>query len=73
MFFADEPLLLRMAKESQQPVVVAADVQQTGRLVVDAKLIPGQCLEQLVKGSESARQGDVGVGQLGKTAFALVH
>jgi hypothetical protein len=51
MFRLDEPLVDGVIQESHQRVEIVADVEQAARLLVEAKLGPGEDLEQFLDGA----------------------
>lgn len=53
--------------------VIIADIQDTGWFVVEAKLTPGEHFKELLESSESARQSEESVGQIGHQGLTLVH
>jgi aryl-alcohol dehydrogenase-like predicted oxidoreductase len=70
---AQEPLAHRVVEEAGERVVVAADVEQPARLVVDAELAPRVDLDQLLERADAARQRHERVRQLRHLGLALVH
>src|SRR4051794_5692469 len=62
-----------MVEEAREPVVVAAHVEQPERLGVQAELIPGVDLEQLLERPHAAGQRHERVRELGHQRLALVH
>src|SRR6185503_14842507 len=63
----------RMVHEVDEPVPVAADVQEAKRLLVIAERVPAPRIEKFVERSNSAREREEGVGELGHLRLALVH
>jgi len=70
---AQEALVDSVLKKAQHRLPVAGHVEQADRLAMQAELLPGEQLEQLVERPAAARQGDNRVGQLGHQRLALVH
>ena len=62
-----------MVEEAHEAVEVAAHVEEPERLGVQAELVPGVDLEQLLERPHPARQRDERVGQLRHHRLALVH
>src|SRR5687768_410130 len=59
---AHEALLHAVPQELQHAGVVAAGVQQADRLGMEAELLPGPGLEELLERAYAAREGEEGVG-----------
>lgn len=73
MLRREEVLRDHAVEEGEQRRVVAGDLEQAARLVVEAEQAGGPELEELLEGPEAARKGDEGVGELGEPRLALVH
>ena len=57
----------------QERIEEASGVDQADRFLVNAELGPGEDFEELVGGTETARQGDKRIGKIGHAGFAFVH
>ena len=73
MLGTQEALVDRVTEEPVDRIVIAADVQESHRLGVNAELGPGEHLERLFEGAEPARQRDEPIGERGHGRLALVH
>ena len=69
----DELLLDSVIEEFPQRIVIAFDVQQSARFVVQAELRPGPDFEDFFQGADAAGQGNESVGKLRHQHFSGVH
>lgn len=73
LFAPQEAFSNGVVEQTGEWVEVTQDVEAADGFVVDAELCPGEDFAEFLVGSEAARKGDEGVGQLGHEGFALVH
>lgn len=69
----EDTLCGTVIEKAQQLVIKAIDVDQYGRLLVQAQILPGEYLEHLLEGSEATGQDEEGIGELGHLGLASVH
>src|SRR4051812_36524686 len=73
MLLAQEALPDGVVEQRGQAVVVAADVEDAHRLVVQAELAPGVDLDQLLERAGAAGERDERIREVGHEGLALVH
>src|SRR2546430_16585415 len=73
MFGTKKLLVARVGKELKQEVIEPASVEESDRLEVQAKLEPGENLDDLLQGADASRQRDKRIGEVGHAMLALVH
>ena len=66
-------LVAHVGKELNQEVIEPASVEESDRLEVQAKLEPGENLDDLLQGADASRQRDKRIGELRHALLALVH
>ena len=60
-------------EEGQQRRVEISDIEHADRFVVQVEVAPGPDLEQLLQRTDTAGQGDEGIGMRGHGRLAFVH
>ena len=73
IFRCNEALADHFIEESEQLVVVSGCIEQTDRLIVDAKLRPSENFAKFVHRAEAAGQGNESVAQVRHQRLAFVH
>ncbi len=73
MFGLQKALLPHVAEELQERIVKPGYIEQTNRFRMDAKLKPGERLEELLHGAYPAGQRHESIGQFRHLELPLVH